>query len=554
MNELHVKFWPRKLSRHLSLPQTSVWFNVEVSATRFPDHPCIDFYDGVTTYRAFKQQAERLAGFLQKECGVRRGDRVALYLQNSPQFMIAYYAILRADAVVVPLNCMYLAHEISQVMLDSGARVIVTAQELYPRVEPLLGKGIDHAIVGCYSDYLGASPKTPVPEVFAAARARFSAPGVTLWCDALARELVPAPHESTADDLCVMPYTSGTTGKPKGCMHRHSGVMHTAVTVAHWHDVRQDERILAVLPFFHVTGMQNSMNMPIYAGATIILLPRWDRDVAAQLIERHRVTGVTAVPAMVVDLIGNPNITRYDLSSLRAIGGGGAAMPEAVARKLKELCGLTYIEGYGLTETLAPSHINPDDRPKEQCLGIPVFDVDSRIIDPETLKELPQGETGEIVTHGPQVLEGYWKQPAENESCFLTLDGKRFFRTGDLGRIDAEGYFFFVDRLKRMINAAGFKVWPAEVESLLYAHPAIQEAMVIAKKDERTSKRIKAIVVPKAAAHGKLTAEQIMEWARERMAAYKVPREIEFVESLPRSATGKINWRLLQEEEAARGT
>jgi fatty-acyl-CoA synthase len=260
---------------------------------------------------------------------------------------------------------------------------------------------------------------------------------------------------------------------------------------------------------------------------------------------------MTAVPAMVVDLIGNPDITRYDLSSLRVIGGGGAAMPEAVARKLKELCGLTYIEGYGLTETLAPSHINPDDRPKEQCLGIPVFDVDSRIIDPETLRELPQGETGEIVIHGPQVLQGYWKQPAENESCFLTLDGKRFFRTGDLGRIDAEGYFFFVDRLKRMINAAGFKVWPAEVESLLYAHPAIQEAVVIAKKDARAGERVKAIVVPKAAARGTLTAEQIMEWARERMAAYKVPREIEFVEALPRSATGKINWRLLQEKEAA---
>jgi fatty-acyl-CoA synthase len=335
-------------------------------------------------------------------------------------------------------------------------------------------------------------------------------------------------------------------------MHRHRGVMHTAMTVAHWHDVRQDECILAVVPLFHVTGMQNSMNMPIYAGATIVLLPRWDRDAAAELIERYGVSGLTAVPAMVVDLVANPNIGRYNLSSLRVIGGGGAAMPEAVARKLQELCGLTYVEGYGLTETMAPSHINPDERPKRQCLGIPVFDTDSRIIDPVTLKELPQGESGEIVTHGPQVLDAYWNQPAENEACFITLDGKRFFRTGDLGRVDEEGYFFFVDRLKRMINAAGFKVWPAEVEALLYAHPAVQEAVVIAKKDARSGERAKALIVLKAAARGQVSAEQIIEWAREHMAAYKVPREIEFVESLPRSGTGKVNWRLLQEQEAAR--
>jgi len=480
---------------------------------------------------------------------VKRGDRVALFLQNSPQFVIAYYAILRADAVVVPVNCMNLSAELEYILRDSGATVVIAAQDLFARIEPLLGNAVRHAVIACYSDYIGAAPEEAPPEWVSAPRLSFKAPEVTLWNDALERRIAPAAHESTADDLCVLAYTSGTTGTPKGCVHRHRGVLHTSIGTTHWSDGRQDSCTLSVLPMFHVTGMQNAMNAPIYAGGTMVLLPRWNRDVAANLIQRYRVTNLTLVPAMVVDLISSPDVGSYDLSSLRVLGGGGAAMPEAVAQKLKEKCGLIYLEGYGLTETLAPSHANPGDRPKTQCLGIPIFDTDARVIDPETRVEVPQGAVGEIVVHGPQVLDEYWNNPAENAAAFITLDGKRFLRTGDLGRVDEEGYFFFVDRLKRMINAAGFKVWPAEIESLLYAHPAVQEACVIATTDARSGERVKAVVVPKPAMRAALTAEQIIAWAREHMAAYKVPREIEFVDALPRSATGKIDWRLLQERE-----
>ena len=550
MNRRHWQFFPRKLPGTLTLPKTSLWFNLEVSATRFPDRAALVFYDGVTTYSEFKQQAEWLAGFLQRECGVRRGDRVALFMQNCPQFVIAYYAILRADAVVVPVNCMNLTQELGHVVRDAGAKVIIATQDLYSRIEPLFGNTIQHAVIACYADYISKQPQVAVPEGIAAPRMAINAANVTVWHDALARRHPPSPHESTADDLCVIPYTSGTTGKPKGCMHRHRGVLHTTISLAHWHDSRQDACTLSVLPLFHVTGMQNAMNSPIYSGATLVLLPRWNNEVAADFIQRYRVSNMTVVPAMVVDLLSMPDTARRDLSSLRVIGGGGAAMPEAVALRLRELCGLTYLEGYGLTETLAPSHMNPGDRPKVQCLGIPIFDTDSRVIDPETLVELPQGVVGEIVVHGPQVLDAYWNKPEENASCFLTLDGKRFFRTGDLGRMDEEGYFFFVERLKRMINAAGFKVWPAEIESLLYAHPAVQEACVIASIDPRSGERVKALIVRKAA--GAVTADDIIQWARERMAAYKVPREIEFVDALPRSATGKIDWRLLQEQESNR--
>jgi fatty-acyl-CoA synthase len=223
-------------------------------------------------------------------------------------------------------------------------------------------------------------------------------------------------------------------------------------------------------------------------------------------------------------------------------------MPEALARRLEEVIGLPFVEGYGLSETMAPTHINPPQRPKRQCAGIPFFNTDARVIDPESLAELPANQVGEIVVHGPQVFRGYWKQPEATEQAFMEHDGKRFFRTGDLGYYDEEGYFFITDRLKRMINCAGFKVWPAEVEAMLYAHPAIQEACVIGARDAYRGETVKALVVLKPEAKN-VTAVDIIDWARGRMAAFKVPRILEFVDELPRTATGKIFWRKLQEEE-----
>ncbi|HUI99922.1 MAG TPA: AMP-binding protein, partial [Usitatibacter sp.] len=230
--------------------------------------------------------------------------------------------------------------------------------------------------------------------------------------------------------------------------------------------------------------------------------------------------------------------------------GGGAAMPEAVAARLHELLGITFVEGYGLTETMAPSHINPPDRPKKQCLGIPIFDTESMVVDPVTLEELPAGEVGEIVTRGPQVFGGYWGKPRATAEAFFERDGRRWFRTGDLGRVDEEGYFFLVDRLKRMINASGMKVWPAEVESLLYAHPDVQEACVIGTRDARRGETVKAVVALKESRRGQVSGDDIIAWARGKMAAYKVPTIVEFLDVLPKTATGKIQWRLLQERES----
>jgi fatty-acyl-CoA synthase len=553
MSDRHLKFWPMHGEPHLCAPATNLFYNAEVSARRYPDKPYLVFYDTPVTFAEFLDQAERVAGFLEHECGVRRGDRVLLYMQNSPQFVIGYYGILRANAVVVPVNPMSLTQDLWRYAEDAGARTALVAQELYPRVAPLLGRerGLERVLVATYSDYLTRATTLKVPDFIAAPRLELGCSGATAWSEMLANGQKPGPLTMGPDDLCVMPYTSGTTGMPKGCMHTHRSTMHTVVASMRWFPVQPEKTLLAVAPFFHVTGMQGGMSGPLYVGNTLVLLPRWDREAAAELVQRYRVFAFTAIPTMVQDFLSNPNLDRFDLSSLRHLSGGGAAMPAAVAQRLLDM-GVPYIEGYGLSETIAATHINPPQRPKKQCLGIPIHDVDSRVIDPETMVELPLGEVGEIVTHGPQVFQGYWNKPAATAEAFVEIDGKRFLRTGDLGKIDAEGYFFMVDRLKRMINAAGFKVWPAEVESLMYQHPAVQEACVIAAYDARRGETVKALIVLKPDWQGRSDEAQIVEWCRQNMAAYKIPRLIEFTTALPKSAAGKIMWRELQERENAR--
>jgi len=337
-------------------------------------------------------------------------------------------------------------------------------------------------------------------------------------------------------------------------MHTHRTLMANVIGGSLWATSSAESVSLGVVPFFHVTGMLYGLNGPIYTGATVVVMPRWDRELAGRLISHHRVTHWTCIPTMIIDLFASPAWRSFDLSSLRWLSGGGAAMPHAVAQRLEEEFGLRFCEGYGLTETAAPSHSNPPERAKLQCLGIPFFGVDSRVVDPQTLAELPPGEVGEIVTRGPMVFKGYWGHPEATAEAFVELAdarGQRFFRTGDLGRMDEEGYFFITDRLKRMINASGFKVWPSEVELMLYRHPAVQEACVIAARDAYRGETVKAVVVLRAEAKGGVGADEIIAWSREHMAAYKVPRIVEFVDALPKSGAGKVMWRLLQERENA---
>src|SRR3954465_10544039 len=544
----HYAHWPQGLPKQIEFPRRSVYANLAQAAGRHPGRTAIDFYGTRISYAELHSDVLRLAGFLQQRCGVHKGDRVLLDVQNSPQFVVGYFAVLRADAVVVPVNTMNRTEELRHYVEDSGARVAIAGQDIFAELQPLIGAGrLEHVIKAAYSDYLRTPTDLPVPAFVTAPQ--IEGGDAVAWKEALAVNCVPGEHTACAEDLAVMPYTSGTTGQPKGCMPTHANVQATATAYLEWRGGPAEPVVLTALPMFHVTGMQAGMNAPLNAGATLVVLARWDRHCPAFQIEPPRIPKWPTITTMLVDFLSNPRLDDYDLSSLQVLGGGGAAMPEALAAKLEKKFGLPYVEGYGLSETMAPTHINPPHRPKKQCGGIPIFNTDARVVDIETLAEKGPKEVGEIIVHGPQVFRGYWKQPEATAQAFVEHDGKRFFRTGDLGYYDEEGYFFITDRLKRMINASGFKVWPAEVEASLYAHPDIQEACVIGTLDGYRGETVKAVVVLKKDSKGKVTGQQISEWARERMAAFKVPRVVEFVDELPKTATGKILWRKLQEEE-----
>lgn len=554
----HHAHWPRRLPRELSVPATTLWFNLEVSAARFPDKPAYVFFGRPLAYAELKRQAEAIAAWLQVQ-GVGRGDRVLLYMQNCPQHAAAFYGILRADAVVVPVNPMNRADEFTHYITDPQAKAAITSADLAATVADANARVRGHqrlqaVLVTRFADAM--------PEVIDDAEAPPEAmrqwllaehplpEGATRWAEVLAAARKPTEVRAQPDDLAVLPYTSGTTGLPKGCMHTHRTLM-TNTVGGQWSHAGPETVSLAVVPMFHITGLVYNLLANVYHGATAVLMPRWDRELAGRLLGRHRVSHWTCIPTMVIDLFASPNYRSFDLSSLRNLSGGGAAMPQAVAERVQAEFGLTFAEGYGLTETAAPSHANPPDRAKLQCLGMPIFGVDSRVVDPATLQELPAGEVGEIVTHGPMLFKGYWGHPEATKVAFIELDGKPFFRTGDLGRIDEDGYFFITDRLKRMINASGFKVWPSEVELMLFKCPLVQEACVIAAKDAYRGETVKAVVVLRAEARGHAQPEDIIAWAREHMAAYKVPRIVEFADSLPKSGSGKVMWRLLQERESA---
>ncbi len=547
MNTRHYPFWPKRQPYEIAIPVTNLSHNLAVSAQRYPQQPAIVFYDTALSYERVWREVEALAGYLQYQAGVRRGDRVLLFMQNSPQFVVAFHAIMRADAVVVPLNPMLVTDELAVYLADSGAAVALVGQELADKVLPLMPAPLRQVVVAAYGDYVERETQLSLPAAVAAPRAPLAGAGVVAWADALAAGQMPGPVTTGSEDPALLPYTSGTTGRPKGALHTHRSLQAVTTSVMTWFNGSSGVRRLSVLPYFHVTGMMCDMSAAVYAGATLVMLTRWESATALAVIERYGCQGLTAISTMVVDLLANPEFRPEKIASLRQLSGGGAPLPAAVGEQLSGRLGLTYTEGYGLTETISMTHSNPPERPKLQCLGVPTHGVDSRVIDPESGRELSPGETGEIVTSAAQVMREYWNQPEATAEAFIELDGKRFFRTGDLGYVDDEGYFFMVDRLKRMINVAGFKVWPAEVETQLFAHPAIKEACVIASVDPRRGEQAKALVVLRQGAE--LGAAELQGWARERMAAYKVPALVEFVESLPRGATGKVAWRELQEAE-----
>lgn len=545
---------PRKPPPPLPLPMTSIADNLAVTSRRYPNRVAIDFFSAPVSYRELQGRVDRMAGFLQTVCGLQPDDRVLLDLQNSPAFVVAYYAVLRVGAIAVPVNPMNMASELRWIAVDSGARIACVAQDVLERLDPLRQEGIlKHVIVARYADDLPAQgdPDLPPPEWLQAPALSLQAQGLYALTDALQADPLTKPVTLGGENIAVLAYTSGTTGQPKGCMLSHRALQAAIVALQAWNGWHAGAVVLATAPFFHVTGMGGSMNLPLLVGATLVILPRWDRVAATTLIERRRVTHWTNVPTMVADLLALPQVEQRDFSSLVHVGGGGTAMPEAMATRLRELTGLAYQEGWGMTEVCGAVHLNPVGAECLGSVGVPMFGVDTRVLDLDTGAELPPMTDGEWVTCGPTLFSGYWNNPTADEQAHVCMDGRRYLRTGDIGHVDEAGYFHLADRLKRMINASGFKVWPAEVENLLFSHPQIQEACVVGVPDAHRGETIKAFVVPRDPMTPP-NPQEIIDWSRERMSAYKIPRIVEIVNSLPRSGSGKVMWRVLQESERSR--
>ena len=544
-------YWPKRFRRSLIAPRVSLAANLALSALRYADSPAIHSLGRTLTYREFAAEVDAFAGWLQ-HAGVAKGDRVLIYMQNSAQWLVAAFGTMRADAVVVPVNPMNRTDELHHYLTDSGVKVAVCAQDLASALlAAAQGTGLKHIVAATYSDYIPSDTPFAVPGWLRAPRE--AVPGAVAWHEALGAKHAPRAPEATPDDLCLLPYTSGSTGLPKGCMHTSATFGHNVAGLALWHGLAAGDPCLGVAPMYHVSGLAHSVLVPVYAGAVIVVLPRWERRLAAQLIEHYGVVHASMAPTAVIDLLADPELGKRDLSSLRRIGSGGSSMPDEVWKRLNERLGIPYIEAYGMSEAAATTHNNPVDRPKRQCLGITWFDSESCVINPETLEPCAVGEPGEILIRGPQMFKGYWNRPEATAEAWVHIAGRDWYRSGDIGYVDEEGYFFMTDRLKRMINASGFKVWPAEVESVLYAHPDVLEACIVGVRDAYRGENVKALLVLREGAGGKLDTEAFSAWARERMAAYKVPRIVEVVESLPKSPVGKILWREVQDRENAQG-
>lgn len=501
-------------------------------AAAHPHLTALIFYKERQTYGELQAETLRVANLL-TGLGVQPGDRVALFMPNCPQYVAAYYGIMRTGAIVTQVNPIYVEREIEHILTDSGADVVLTVDLLYPRVKNVARQHpLRHIVVA------GLHGEIPLgPEVIrwepAVAAAPATAPGIDLDPGAAA---------------CLQ-YTGGTTGVSKGAVLTHRNLVANCHQVWEWFGRPEPgtERILTILPLFHSYGMTGCMNYGLMSGAALILLPRWDVDEALEAIREHRPTSFPGVPTMYIGINSHPRARQYGIDSIRVCNSGAAPLPAEVIEQFERKTGAEICEGYGLSEASPVTHVNPfGGRRKVGSIGLPVPDTDCRVVDPDTLEDVAVGDVGELWVRGPQVMACYWNRP--DETAHALVDG--WLRTGDMVRMDDDGYFYVVDRQKDMIIAGGYNIYPREIEEVLYEHPAVEECCVAGVPDEYRGETVKAYVVLKPRATA--TADELIAHCRERLAAFKVPRLVELRKSLPTNNVGKILRRSLVEQEQRR--
>jgi long-chain acyl-CoA synthetase len=534
--------WPRGLPHDLEIPEVPAWWILERNIPGFSKRDAVVFLDhehmrefGRLTYGGLWRGANSLAASL-RDLGIRKDDRVATLLPNSPALITSYYGIWMSGAAITPCNAMAREKELDYQLRDSGAKAIIAAEplaELASSVAERFGLVLIVASVG------GPS--------------RGDLPRGALVFEKLtgARKKRPSDFSITpAEDMAVLLYTGGTTGDPKGAMLTHRNVVANTMQFAEWYGFQRGaETCVCTIPMSHSGGMSGVMNVPLYSGSTMVVMKRFKPEPVAAAIERYGATRFFGVPTMYVAILNDEEARRRDMSSLRACRTNAAPLPVAVKEAFDGLIGReVLVEGYGLTETSPLTHANPVDRPKAGSIGVPLPGTDAKIVDCQSGEDVPMGCEGELVIRGPQVMKGYWQKPEATEKAMAG----GWFHTGDIARMDEEGYFFIVDRLKDMINCGGYKVWPREVEEVLYAHPKVRLAAVIGIIDDYYGEIVRAYIVPKEGADG-LTNDEIISYCKEKMAIYKVPRQVEFRDSLPISPQGKVLRRLMRQEARAEG-
>jgi long-chain acyl-CoA synthetase len=549
-----LEFYDEGVPHTLEYPSITVPEYLRRSAQRYPSQVATIFLGARLTYRQLKAQVDDLAGHLY-QMGIRKGDRVAIMLPNCPQMVIAYYATLSLGAVTVLTSPLYVERELEHQWGESGVETVFVLDLLWPRVEALRHKlPLSRVIVTGVQDYL------PFPKnILFPFRARSQGRWVTVpYRDGVFpfKQLVrggPGPSPAadlSPDDLACLQYTGGTTGLPKGAMLTHRNLVASVSQIRAFllqgHQDAED-RAIAILPLFHVYGMNGVMNLGVHLAATLILLPLLDIKSLVDAIRIQRPTFFLGVPALYVAINSYPGIDQIDLTSIKMCFSGGAPLPVDVIESFEGHTGARIAEAYGMTEASSVTHVNPRRGVRKfSSVGVPIVGTDARIVDVETgSQELPPDEAGELVIKGPQVMAGYWNQPEETTQ--VLRDG--WLYTGDIATMDEDGYFYIVDRKKDMILTAGYNVYPREVEEVLYQHPKVLEAAVIGLPDKVRGEKVTAYVVLKPGETA--TAQEIRAFCRERLAHYKEPRAVRFRDELPKSMAGKVLRRALQEEELA---
>ena len=516
-----------------------------------PDKIAILFFGFSMTYQQLWAAVQQFAGALQA-IGVTRGERVVLLLPNCPQFIISYFAALQLGAVIVPTNPLYSKKELAFQITDSGATTLITLDLLFPQVSALLPElGLQRIIVGKVQDYLPPLKKLLYPIIAqkGTEKVQIQDRSDIVWFQKLMKIEVPRPSVPDIDwnELALLQYTGGTTGRSKGAMLSHRNIVCNNLQARTWYsDFRVGEEVfISVLPFFHSYGMAVAMNLPISVAATMVLFPKFVAKDILKAIKAYRATTLPGIPTIYSVLGSYRDIGRYDVSTIRYCVSGAAPLPGTVLKNFEKMTGGSIIEGYGLSEASPVTHANPvDGIRKEGSIGLPLPDTDCKIVDMETGEEVPVGMPGELCIKGPQVMSGYWQQPEETRSTLM--DG--WLYTGDIARMDEQGYFYIVERKKDMIISEGFNVYPREIEEFLLQHPKVSDASVVGMPDRLRGEKVYAFVVLREGQRA--TAEEIIQYCKEHLVRYKVPRTVIFRDSIPRNIAGKNLRRVLREEAA----